>query len=148
MRITNKEYAKIVKRRSPNTKTAVTTAKAFIIGGFICVIGQAFNNLYKHLGADVKTTGTLTSITLIFISALLTVFKAYDRIASHGGAGTLVPITGFSNAVVSSGIEYKTEGYIMGIGAKMFTIAGPVIVYGVLTSVLYGIILFIAQSYN
>ncbi|MCL2087046.1 MAG: SpoVA/SpoVAEb family sporulation membrane protein [Oscillospiraceae bacterium] len=141
MQITNKEYGEIVKLRSPNTKVAVTCTKAFLFGGIICTIGEGFNNLYGFLGADTKTAGTLTAVTLIFIAALLTAFKLYHRMARHGGAGTLVPITGFANAVVSSGIEYKSEGYVMGIGSKMFLIAGPVLVYSVLTSVVYGIIL-------
>lgn len=99
--------------------------------------------LYRHFGATVEVTPTLTSISLVAISALLTGFNVYDNIAKYAGAGTLVPITGFANAVVSPAIEFKTEGFILGVGAKIFVIAGPVIVYGTIASVLYGVIVFI-----
>ena len=132
-----------MQKRSPNTKLYISLPKAFVIGGLICCLGQFFLNVYDKLGVDMVTAGTLTSITLIFISAMLTGFKIYDRIAVHGGAGTLVPITGFANAVVSPALEFKTEGYVLGVGAKLFIIAGPVIVYGLFASVIYGIILYL-----
>jgi len=143
MRITNKEYGELAKKHSPNTKKAFTLTKAFLIGGAICTIGQGFFNLYTYLGMSQATSSALTSMTLIFIAAVLTGLKLYDKLAKHGGAGTLVPITGFANAVVAPALEFKTEGYILGVGAKMFTIAGPVIVYGIAASALYGILLYV-----
>ena len=118
---------------------------SFLVGGLICCIGQAFNNLYTYLGLDETQAGTLTSVTLVFLSAFLTGFGIYGQIAKFGGAGTLVPITGFANAVVSPALEFKTEGYVLGVGAKIFVIAGPVIVYGLAASAIYGIILYISR---
>jgi stage V sporulation protein AC len=143
MQVTNKEYGEIAKKRSPNTKLPVTLTKAFLFGGLICTIGQGFVNLYTYLGLGEIEAGAVTSMTLIFLAAVLTGLGVYDKLAKHGGAGTLVPITGFANSVVAPALEYKTEGYILGIGAKMFTIAGPVIVYGVAASALYGIIYYL-----
>jgi len=143
MKITNSEYNKMLKAASPRTKLHKTLPKAFLFGGLICVIGEAFLHLYINNGASVETAAALTSITLIGLAALLTGFKVYDKIAKHAGAGSIVPITGFANAVVAPALEFKTEGFILGIGAKMFIIAGPVIVYGIAASVLYGLIYFI-----
>ena len=143
MNITKKEYAELAKKRSPNTNKAVTMTKAFLIGGAICTVGQFFLNLYTNLGFDKNTSGALTSISLIFIAAVMTGLKLYDKLAKHGGAGTLVPITGFANAVVAPALEFKTEGYILGVGAKMFVLAGPVLVYGIAASALYGVILYL-----
>lgn len=148
MKMTNTEYDKITKKHSPNTKLYLTLPKAFVIGGLICCLGQAFFNLYTYLGMTETDARTVTSITLVFLSALLTGLKIYDKIAKHGGAGTLVPITGFANSVVAPALEFKTEGFILGTAAKMFIIAGPVIVYGILTSVIYGIVLYIFQIMN
>lgn len=145
MKLTNKEYEYISKKCSPNTKYYKTLPMAFIIGGLICCIGQALNNLYTYLGMDETQAGTLTSASLVFLSAILTGLGIYGRIAKAAGAGTLVPITGFANAVVSPALEFKTEGYVLGVGAKIFIIAGPVIVYGLAASVVYGIILYITQ---
>lgn len=142
MNISNQEYGKLAKKRSPNSKMYKTLPKAFLIGGTICTLGEGLLNLYAHLGFNEQHAGALTSATLIFLSMLLTGFEIYDRIAQHGGAGTLVPITGFANAVVSPAIDFKSEGYVLGLGAKMFVIAGPVIVYGVCASVLYGVIYY------
>lgn len=142
MKPSNKEYDNLVKKASPPSKSYITIPMAFLIGGFICVIGQALGDLYKLGGLDQKSAMRLVSVTLIFISALLTGLKLYDNIAKVAGAGTLVPITGFANAMVSPALEFKTEGYILGLGAKLFTIAGPVIVYGVSASVIYGIIYY------
>lgn len=146
MNITNKEYSKLTKRLSPGSKLYITVPKAFVIGGLICMLGQGISNFFLSLGLDKTTAAAETSITLIFLSALFTGFKIYDRIAKHGGAGTLVPITGFANAVVSPALEFKTEGFILGTAAKMFIIAGPVIVYGISASVLYGLILFVFRN--
>ena len=145
MKLTNNEYSELTKKCSPDTKYYKTLPMAFITGGLICCIGQAFNDLYTYLGMDETSSGTLTSVTMIFLSALFTGAGLYGRLAKIGGAGTLVPVTGFANAVVSPALEFKTEGYVLGVGAKIFIIAGPVIVYGLAASVVYGIILYITQ---
>ena len=146
--ISSKEYNKIVTKNSPKSKLFVNCIKAFLIGGAICTIGQGFTNLYAMLGAAEKGSKTLCSVTLIFIGILLTAIGVYDKIAKHGGAGTLVPITGFANAVSSPAIEFKSEGYIAGLGAKLFIIAGPVIVYGVSASIIYGFVLWILSLFG
>lgn len=146
--ISSKEYNKIVTKNSPKSKLFVNCIKAFLIGGAICTIGQGFTDLYAMLGAAEKGSKTLCSVTLIFIGILLTAIGVYDKIAKHGGAGTLVPITGFANAVSSPAIEFKSEGYIAGLGAKLFIIAGPVIVYGVSTSIIYGFVLWILSLFG
>ena len=145
--MTEKEYGQLVKQLSPNSPILKDCIWAFVIGGLICAIGQLFTNLYTYLGLDKTDAGTATSMTLIAISGLLTGLSLYDDIAKHAGAGTLVPITGFANAVVSPALEFKTEGFILGVGAKMFTIAGPVIVYGVSASVVYGLIYWITTLF-
>ena len=146
--ISPKEYYKIVTKNSPKSKLFVNCIKAFLIGGAICTIGQGFTDLYAMLGAAEKDSKTLCSVTLIFIGILLTAIGVYDKIAKHGGAGTLVPITGFANAVSSPAIEFKSEGYIAGLGAKLFIIAGPVIVYGVSASIIYGFVLWILSLFG
>ena len=143
--MTEKEYGKLVKDMMPKSPIWKDCLNAFWIGGLICAIGQAILNAYLALGLPEKEAGTAMSMTLVLISALLTGFSLYDNIAKHAGAGTLVPITGFANAISSAAIEFKTEGFILGVGAKMFTIAGPVIVYGVSASVVYGLIYWICQ---
>lgn len=143
MQLTNNEYQELNKKVSPNTKSYITIPSAFIIGGIICVIGELLVHLYMNFGLDQLQASTVASVSLIFISALLTGLKVYDNIAKFGGAGTLVPITGFANAVVAPAMEFKAEGYILGLGAKMFIIAGPVIVYGVTASVVYGLIIYL-----
>ncbi len=145
MRMTKTEYGEMAKKRSPNSKLYKTLPMAFLIGGTICCIGQSFINLYTLTGMTKTEAGLLTSVTMIFLSAILTGLGLYDKIAKFGGAGTLVPITGFANAVVSPALEFKTEGYVLGVGAKLFVIAGPVIVYGLSASVLYGIILYLVR---
>ena len=146
--ISPKEYNKIVTKNSPKSKLFVNCIKAFLIGGAICTIGQGFTDLYAMLGAAEKDSKTLCSVTLIFIGILLTAIGVYDKIAKHGGAGTLVPITGFAHAVSSPAIEFKSEGYIAGLGAKLFIIAGPVIVYGVSASIIYGFVLWILSLFG
>lgn len=146
--ISPKEYNKIVTKNSPKSKLFVNCIKAFLIGGAICTIGQGFTDLYAMLGTAEKDSKTLCSVTLIFIGILLTAIGVYDKIAKHGGAGTLVPITGFANAVSSPAIEFKSEGYIAGLGAKLFIIAGPVIVYGVSASIIYGFVLWILSLFG
>lgn len=120
---------------------------AFLIGGLICTLGQGLAQLYMNAGLPELDARAAVSVTLVGLGALLTALKVYDNIAKFAGAGTLVPITGFSNAIVSPAIEFKTEGFVMGIGAKMFSIAGPVLVYGVSASILYGIVLFVFKLY-
>ena len=123
------------------------TARAFLVGGGICVLGQLLLIGYSKLLSDEQSAKTLVSVTLIFLAAVLTGFGVFDKIAKFAGAGTLVPITGFANAVVSPAIEYKAEGFVLGVGAKMFTIAGPVIVYGTVASVIYGVIYWITTLF-
>lgn len=143
MNISNQEYGELAKRISPPSSMAKTIPMAFLIGGAICTLGEALLNMYGALGLSQDNAGAMTSMTLIFLSALLTGLKLYDRIAQVAGAGTLVPITGFANSVVSPALEFKSEGYVLGLGAKMFIIAGPVLVYGISASIVYGIIYYI-----
>lgn len=141
--VTPKEYDRIVKSNSPKSKCFVNSIKAFFIGGAICLLGQLLFEAYKMTGMSEDDSKTLVSVTLIFLGILLTALGVYDKIAKHGGAGTLVPITGFANSVSSPAIEFKSEGYVAGLGAKLFIIAGPVIVYGVSASVVYGAVLWL-----
>lgn len=146
--ISPKEYDKIVKKNSPKSTIFKNCLMAFLIGGAICTVGQGLLELYQMWGLDVDTSKTLTSVTLIFFGILLTAIGVYDKIAKHAGAGTLVPITGFANAVSSPAIEFKAEGYVTGLGAKLFIIAGPVIVYGVSASIIYGAVLWILHMFG
>ena len=141
--MTEKEYGKLVKDLSPKSPIVKDCIFAFLIGGAICALGQVFINLYSWLELDETQASTAASMTLVALSALLTGLSLYDNIAKYAGAGTLVPITGFANAIASPAIEFKTEGFILGVGAKMFTIAGPVIVYGISAGVVYGLIYWI-----
>ena len=140
-----KEYGEMTKRLSPPSSKLKDFIWAYAVGGLICVIGKEW---FTALDMPEKVVKAAIPSLLIFIAAWLTGLKLFDKIAKHAGAGTLVPITGFANAVVSPAIEYKSEGYVLGLGAKMFTIAGPVIVYGTLASVIYGIILYIMSIYG
>ena len=134
------EYSKLVDKVSPPSKKGKDFTFAFLIGGTICVIGQLLRELFLSFGFEDKLVGMYVSTILIFLAALLTGLRIFEKIAKHAGAGTLVPITGFANAVVSPAIEFKTEGWILGLGAKMFAIAGPVSVYGTISSLIYGLI--------
>lgn len=138
--MSNTEYDEYVKSKTPNSKLFTNCLKAFVVGGIICIIGQALLDLYQHLGLNKEDASSLVSVSLIFLSALLTGLDIYPKIAKHAGAGTLVPITGFSNSVAAPALEAKTEGYVLGVGAKIFTIAGPVILFGTLASMIAGII--------
>ena len=138
--MTEKEYQKLVDDISPKSPVGKDCLGAFLVGGIICAIGQFFINYYARLGLDKTAAGTAASMTLVAMSAVLTGLSLYDNIAKFAGAGTLVPITGFANAIAAPAVEFKTEGFILGVGAKMFTIAGPVIVYGISASVIYGLI--------
>ena len=140
MKMSKKEYGQYVKDMSPNSPMGKDVFNAFWIGGLICVLGQAILNGFTAMGLNETNAATATSVSLVFLSALFTGLSLYDNLAKHAGAGTLVPITGFANAVVSPAIEFKSEGFILGMAAKMFTIAGPVIVYGTVASVVYGVI--------
>lgn len=140
MRMTKQEYNQYVKKMSPNSPLGKNLCNAFWVGGLICVVGELIMNGFSAMGLDEADAGTATSVVMVLIGALLTGLSLYDDLAKIGGAGTLVPITGFSNAVTSPALEFKTEGLITGLAVKMFTIAGPVIVYGTLASVVYGVI--------
>ncbi len=146
MDISPEQYAQLTKKASPNSPLAKDCLWAFCTGGAICLLGEVLRQLYLWQGMEEKAAGTLTSVTLIALSALATGFGWYCKLAAHAGAGTLVPITGFANAVVSPAIEFRAEGFVPGVGAKMFLIAGPVIVYGTLASVIYGVVLFITGA--
>ena len=144
--MTKENYAQLVKSRSDDSPVLKNCLKAFCIGGAICLSGQGIAELYMTLGLDEDTSKTLCSVTLIAIGVLLTVLHRYERLAKHGGAGTLVPITGFANAMSSPAIEYRAEGLITGLAAKMFIIAGPVLVYGTSAAALYGLIYWLATG--
>ena len=144
--MTEKQYKALVQEMSPKSPMGKDCRNAFLMGGLICALGQFFINIYTGLGLDKQDASTAASMTLVAISALLTGLSLYDNIAKHAGAGTLVPITGFANAISAPAVEFKTEGFILGVGAKMFTIAGPVIVYGVSASVVYGFIYWIWRT--
>ena len=143
MDMSPKEYQQYVQQKSKKSPILKDVALAFIIGGLICVVGQAIQNGWSAAGLNEEDAGTATSCTLVLLSALLTGFNLYSRLARFGGAGTLVPITGFANAVVSPAIDFKSEGFVTGMAAKMFTVAGPVIVFGTLASAIYGVILLL-----
>ena len=137
------EKKELIKKYSPGSTIFKNSLLAFIFGGLICGIGELIKMLYLELGADKKTAGILVTVTLIFIAALLTGLGLFDKIARYAGAGTLVPVTGFSNAVVSEAMDAKSEGYVLGVGAKIYTVAGPVILFGILSGVIYGVIYYL-----
>ncbi len=142
MSVSKGQYQKMAKQASPKSKSLKDIFSAFAIGGLICTFGEFLLNFYGTLGFDKTEAGAWTSITLVFLSALLTGLGLYEKIAKHAGAGTLVPITGFANAVVSPALEFKAEGFILGLGAKIFIISGPVILYGVTASFIYGLVYY------
>ena len=139
--ITNEAYAKLVKDNEPPSPMVKNMLWAFFVGGSICTLGQLLSNLFQRWGLDQDQAGTAVSLTLIFLTALLTGLGIFDSLAKHAGAGTLVPITGFANAVVSPAVEFKTEGFITGTATKLFQVAGPVLVFGISASVVYGLVL-------
>ena len=145
--MTEKQYQKLAARAAPKSPVIRDCLCAFAIGGLICTLGQLAINGYLALGLAKQDASTAASMSLVALSALLTGLSWYDDIARFAGAGTLVPITGFANAIAASAVEYKTEGFILGVGAKMFTIAGPVIVYGLSAGVIYGIIYWITTLF-
>ena len=142
------EKKELIKKHSPGSTILKNSLLAFIFGGAICLIGELILNLYINMGADEKSASTLMTVTLIFIAALLTGLGIFDKIAKHAGAGTLVPVTGFANAVVSEAMDAKNEGYVLGVWAKIFTVAGPVILFGILSGVVYGIIYFLYLTFG
>lgn len=143
MEMSKQEYQKFVQARAKSSPLVKDCALAFVIGGGICAVGQAIMDGFMGLGLEKTDAGTATTISLVFLSALLTGLNLYNKLARYGGAGTLVPVTGFANAVVSPAIDFKSEGMVTGMAAKMFTVAGPVIVFGVAASVVYGVILML-----
>ncbi len=147
MNITNKEYKRMVKKASKKSPKLKDCIWAFLVGGIICTLGQVLLEIFKSLDLNEKVVKALVPVTLIFVAILLTGLKIFPKIAKHAGAGTLVPITGFANAVASPAIEFKNEGFVLGVGANMFKIAGPVIVYGTVASVIYGVVYWITTLF-
>lgn len=146
MNMDKKRYKKFAQAHAPKSPTAKNCIKAFLFGGSICALAEGFTNIYvKFMSLDRDSAGTLTSVTLILIAVVLTAVGTFDKIAKHAGAGTLVPITGFANSVVSPAIDSKAEGYVLGLGAKIFTVAGPVLLYGTLAGAVYGVIYYVAK---
>ena len=143
---TQKQYQKYVDNKSPNSPIIKNCVNSFWVGGLICSIGQFIMEICKYRGLDNELSATITSIILIFLSAFLTSLNLFNKIGKFAGAGSLVPITGFANSIVSPAMEYKSEGYVMGVGAKMFTVAGPVLVYGISTSILVGLLYLIFNT--
>ncbi|MDP4108915.1 MAG: stage V sporulation protein AC [Bacillota bacterium] len=143
MKMTAAEYQKLAEKKSAPSPIAKNVTMAFFVGGAICAAGQGIYNLYQYFGLTEKQSATAMTITLIFIGALLTGLKIYDNIAKFAGAGTIVPVTGFANSIVAPAMEFKSEGYVLGMAAKMFAIAGPVLVFGISVSVIYGLILIL-----
>lgn len=142
MKMTNEEYQAFIRKRAPKSPVLGNAVKAFLVGGLICLAGQGLLEAFSGLaGLEKDAAAAWTSITLVFLSAMLTGLNVYDKLARFAGAGTLVPITGFANAVVSPALEFKTEGFVLGTAAKMFTIVGPVIAFGLASSVVYGLVL-------
>ena len=143
---TQKKYQEYVDKKSPNSPILKNCFNAFWVGGLICTIGQIIMQICKTSGLDEATSGTIVSIILITLSAFLTSLNIFNKIGKFAGAGSLVPITGFANSIVAPSIEYKSEGYVMGVGSKMFTIAGPVLVFGICSSIIVGILYFIFNT--
>ena len=146
MHMTNEEYNEYIRKKQPRSPLGMDMLRACLVGGLICAGGEGLRTLYISFGLDAESAGTAVSISLVFLGALFTGLGLYDDIARFAGAGTLVPITGFANSVVAPALEFKREGIIPGTCAKMFTIAGPVIVFGTLASAIYGVILILLQS--
>lgn len=145
MDISNKQYDEMVKKASPSSPTLVNCIWAFCVGGAICCFGELLFKLYGKAGMDETETRTMVSVTLIVIAAVLTGIGIFDKIAKYAGAGTVVPITGFANSVVSPALEHKSEGFVMGTGANIFRVSGPVIAYGIFTSFIFGAVYYLVQ---
>lgn len=147
MKLTNEQYNKMAKEKSPKSKLFKDMIMAFLIGGAICTLGEGMLKLYLLCGLDKSDASAAVSITLVFVGTVLTGFKIYDNIANIAGAGTLVPITGFANSIASAALEFKSEGFVTGMSVKMFNIAGPVLVFGTSASIIYGLILWIFRLF-
>ena len=148
MNMTKETYKQYADSRAPKSPVAKDCTRAFLVGGLVCCIGQALTDIYTKLcGMEKQDAGTLTAATLVLVAAILTGFGVFDRIAKFAGAGTLVPITGFANSVVSTAIDAKSEGLILGVGAKVFSVAGPVLLYGTLAGTAYGVIYWITTLF-
>ncbi len=145
--ITKNIYNEYLKKKTPNSPTLKNCIRAFMVGGIICAVGQGITDILTYFGLGLSETKILTPIILIVIGGILTALGIYDKLGKYAGGGTIIPITGFSNSIISSAIEFRKEGFILGLGAKMFTIAGPVIVYGTVASVVYGIIYWITTLF-
>ncbi len=143
LNITNSEYDELISKKAKKSPIVKNIIIAFIVGGLICCLGQFISNQLVNMGVEKEQAATFTSITLIFIGAFLTAVNLYSRIGKVAGAGSTIPITGFSNSVVAPAIEFKSEGYVLGIGANMFKVAGPVLVYGITTSVILGFVYYV-----
>ena len=143
---TNKEYQEYVNQKSPNSPIFRNCFNSFWVGGLICAIGQIIMEICKYRGLDIEMSATIVSISLIFLSAFLTALNIFNKIGKFAGAGSLIPITGFANSIVSPAMEYKSEGYVMGVGGKMFTVAGPVLVFGISASIIVGIVYLIFNT--
>lgn len=148
MAVTKKQYAQMTKSQSPDSPFLKNCIWAFVTGGAICTIGQILINVYQAFGMKELDASNAATVTLIFLGAFLTGLHVYDKLAKHAGAGSLVPITGFANAMVSPALEFKSEGFVLGLGAKIFTIAGPVLVYGITASILYGFVLWVFRLFK
>ncbi len=143
MNLDKQKYKELLEEKSPNSTLGKDCLRAFIFGGAICTIGEAVSNFWQSRGLGTADTAAATSITMVFLGALLTCLHLYEKIAKYAGAGTIVPITGFANSIVSPAMEFKSEGLVLGLGAKLFAIAGPVLVYGISASVIYGLVLLL-----
>lgn len=143
---TNKDYQKYVDKKSPNSPILKNCFNAFLVGGLICTVGQLITSFSTYRGLPIETANSITSIILIFLTAFLTSLNIFNKIGKFAGAGSFVPITGFANSIVSPAMEYKSEGYVMGVGGKMFTIAGPVLVFGISASIIVGILYLIFNT--
>jgi stage V sporulation protein AC len=143
--MTKEEYKKYVDKKSPDSKLLRNLVRAFAVGGGICLVGQFFTNFFMQRGLNKDMAASLTSMTMVFLGVLFTGLNVYDELGRYAGAGSIVPITGFANSIVSPAMEYKSEGYVMGIGARMFLIAGPVLVYGISVSVAVGILYYLLK---
>lgn len=141
MKLDKQSYQHLLEQKSPPSPLGRDCAKAFLFGGLICTVGEAVSNFWQWRGLDTSDAAAATAITMVFLGGLLTCLHLYEKLAKHAGAGTLVPITGFANAIVSPAMEFKSEGLVLGVGAKLFAIAGPVLVYGISASVVYGLVL-------
>jgi len=145
MKLDRREYQTLYQKQSPPSPSKKTVPSAFLVGGVICLLGQALHTVYQNMGLDEKAAGTAVSISLIFLGVALTACRLFEKIAKFAGAGTLVPITGFANSIASPAMEFKTEGFVLGTCVKMFSIAGPVLTFGISASVVYGLILWLSE---